>query len=359
MLLWLGTSQLLMHLLGITTQRRHMSSKHEERRAWVAGELGLSQQLHKTLNGQLSDVIASTEQAAFDISTTLSDIDAKVLDLDKLVSASVIDTGRIAADSAEEIDKNRELMDAMGKYIAFRIDESRQDRERVIQVSNEAKQLAVLAEVIKNIANQTNLLALNAAIEAAHVGAAGRGFAVVSDEIRKLSRDTEHAVKSINDGISGVVQAINDQFKDKISDEKIESEKNTLEAFGCQLSGLNIKYGQLIKSQTEMVLSIGQSNEDIKRLFMSALASVQFQDITRQQIEQVQKSISSEDEHFDHLIEGLTTNDTNMFVKRSFSAKLHEIYDSYVMDSQRREFDKVAHKSNATQSSELPSVELF
>lgn len=53
-----------------------------------------------------------------------------------------------------------------------------------------------MIDLIKKIAQQTNLLGLNASIEAARVASSqSHGFQIVAVEIRKLSGNSQEAVK--------------------------------------------------------------------------------------------------------------------------------------------------------------------
>lgn len=326
--------------------------------AWVAAEITQSRQLGETMQGQLMNVVKETEAAALGITDHLFKIDVKISELEELVATSIVDSGRLAADSAREIDNNKELIEAMHAYISFRMDETAKDRERVSGVIEQAKSLGKLVDIIKVIAFQTNLLALNAAIEAAWAGEAGRGFAIVAAEVRKLSRETEQAVTQINEGISGVANAIDTQFKDKMAQDRIDAEQRTLQKFAQQLDGLNQKYGQLIESQTEVALTIGKNSQELKSMFMDAMAGVQFQDVTRQQLEQVVKTLSHLDDHYMHLSERLEHSEDASFEQKSIVPRMEEIFNSYVMDTQREQHARATHQGGGSDAG-LPKVELF
>ncbi len=76
-----------------------------------------------------------------------------------------------------------------------------------------AKEIGDVTEAIKQIAEQTNLLSLNATIEAASAGDAGRGFAVVANEIKELSKQSGRAAENIADRIEGIQKNTEDAVK--------------------------------------------------------------------------------------------------------------------------------------------------
>ncbi len=71
-------------------------------------------------------------------------------------------------------------------------------QEVMDQLSQSAREISHVVEVITDIAEQTNMLALNASIEAAGAGDAGKGFAVVANEVKELARQTADATKMIH-----------------------------------------------------------------------------------------------------------------------------------------------------------------
>lgn len=81
--------------------------------------------------------------------------------------------------------------------------------EQIVNLSEQASQIAMISQIVSDLANQTNMLALNSSVEAVRAGEYGKGFAVVANEIRRLSDQSQKSAEKINLLVSNIQKAIN------------------------------------------------------------------------------------------------------------------------------------------------------
>lgn len=353
------------YMLGLnraTVKREARVSNFHQVAEEISGELKQVHDFNEVVRGQLKDVIEQTEKAAFSIVERLQTIDAVVTHLDQFVAGTSNESKVLLSDSETRLVQNQEIVSRMDGYIQQRLQDTEQDQERVKQVVAEARSLQSLVQLVKHVAGQTNLLALNAAIEAARAGDAGRGFAVVADEVRKLSGETETAVSKISQGISSVSQSIETQFQDKLSSINLDKERQLLTFFSTQLNELGRNYEELIRHESRTLGEVQSSSSQLANMFLEAQASVQFQDVSRQQIEQVVNALHRLDEHAGLLADRLRAYDEPNFTYKPIAHHMDELYSRYVMERQRSTHDSAIQRptSSSTGRGATPTnVELF
>ncbi|ASP37340.1 chemotaxis protein [Bacterioplanes sanyensis] len=172
------------------------------------GASGVKGQAENTLNFsmQMTDGADKQRNAIEQVSTAFNEMVATANE----VARNCNDTAVAADTSQQHVQEGRDYIDKTSSAV--------QQLEAVIQGSNDAmgaladesKNITVILDTIRGIAEQTNLLALNAAIEAARAGEQGRGFAVVADEVRTLAARTAESTEEIDGLISSLVNRTSD-----------------------------------------------------------------------------------------------------------------------------------------------------
>ena len=140
-------------------------------------EISVLNHSFETMNKNLSNLIASAQDASISVSNIATELAA----------------------SANEVNASSEEIAQTTNGIA-------QESKEIMDSSDDVRKIM---NVIESIAEQTNLLALNASIEAGRAGEHGRGFAVVADEVRKLAEESKSAVLNTGIQIESIISKIN------------------------------------------------------------------------------------------------------------------------------------------------------
>jgi len=135
---------------------------------------------------------------------------------------------------------------------------------------------------VEKLADQTSLLALNADIEAARVGEHGRGFSVVANEIRRLSNRSHEFSDRIRSHLKEVRVGLNKTYGDM----RLLSAADVEHALQLKDEVLQLTRSLETKNRevADTVSSINAISKEISQDVQNVVISLQFHDITSQQL---------------------------------------------------------------------------
>jgi methyl-accepting chemotaxis protein len=325
-------------------------------RARLVADLLALQKIIDLTKGHLNDANIATESGAVSIIDALSGVRGQSEALLKAMRVQEQHVGGIAAMQAQRHDQNTRTLNQFTAYQSARVEQIRDDGERITEVLKRVEGLSNLTRVIGGIARQTNLLALNAAIEAARAGAAGRGFAVVADEVRKLSQQTRDATAQIDNEIAGMSRLVTENLSAIVAKTRTEEETRQVQKIADELKTMNTALEDVGKYLSTITMQTHAAMQHIHDDIAAALGHMQFQDISRQQIEHVTHALDTLGEHFAAVklaLESRAKADWPLLDER-----IEGMRERHVMARQRVTHDAVTGTQSAAADS-CPAIELF
>ncbi|GAB1482297.1 hypothetical protein MASR2M78_11120 [Treponema sp.] len=231
-------------------------------------------------------VIAHTEQAALVLiesfgkvsqSTSVAAKDAKRA-MESLNPSNSTETGLDTL-----IKKSHDSVVGRTEVIHSFLRLNRENADRVRKISALVIKTEEMISGIEDITERSKLITFNLAVESAKIGEKGYGFKVIVHELQNLNDQTTTFARNILElvkSFQGYNQELLDEWISK-SDSLTEQVRSDSDNAEKALSALAQAYelsGSLFRSLSDNAISVNNSMGDI-------LQSLQFQDITRQQIE--------------------------------------------------------------------------
>ncbi len=309
----------------------------------------------------LEQTTAETERAAVGFMERLEEVNLAAQRAVDFVAESAATTDHLAGEASRAQAANQEALQRIADFIEHRQATADRGLKRIEELVRRADTLQKSIRLIKEVAKQTNMLALNAAIEAARAGERGKGFAVVAEEVRNLSSESQRAATGIASGVEEMVEAIQGHFQAELdgADAEAEVERETLSAVEHQLSKLGENQQAVMEHHRAVVEQVEATTREIATVTARAMAGIQFQDITRQQVDQVIAMTHTLEAHLARVRDALEGNTTPT---GDLALDIDRFHSDYVMDSQRENHQEVISGTEETGPSaraEPPKIQLF
>ncbi len=225
------------------------------------------------VTGRFQNIVQATREQSATVQHLVTSVQAVE------VEGSTISLGDVAADLGD-------TLSALIEKIMFLSSRGASMVHGLDDVLGQLRSVESSVGQIDRINRQTNLLALNAKIEAARAGEAGRGFAVVADEVRELAKEVDslaavirQQTEAISAGLRTSYGMLREVAAIDMSDENLKANARIKTVMRC-LVEQNARFAEVLQRTAA-------STEAISNDISAAVVGMQFQDRTKQRLENV------------------------------------------------------------------------
>lgn len=307
-------------------------------------------------HAHLSETCGTTEAATVAIIGSLAEVRSEVEGLITTMDQTKNRVAELHKDAQARIAETSTLLDGLEDY-KRKLD--RKIGNAIKTIIGQMHELRSFTDIIHDVTDRTNVVAINASIEATHAGKFGLGFAVVSSEVRNLSTTVESAAADIEERVNLVSDTINRELNAITDLVHGNDEDRWIADIALAIPRLASDFNLSVEEMDSFVMKTREAARLVLGSVVDVLGDAQFQDIIRQQIEQVQKGLALLGEELAKVGKYLAEDQVHLLDTAVLNNIVDTLERSYTMSGQRRTHREFIEGKPAEQGTTLPKIELF
>lgn len=320
----------------------------------VSQDIQTLRQAFSVLQCQVESTIRTSEGAVMSMMERMNRVHANTNDLRGRIVEAVRRSESLSSDSLDRAGRHGEAVATLAQHQRRAEQAQAENQGRVRAVAERVRALRPLAAQIDEISRQTNLLAINASIEAARAGPEGAGFKVVAQEVRRLSTQTSEAARLIGEGIASAAGAIDEEMA-RAEAMQGDSSSARLGEIASHLQTMSDTLSDVVPYMTELSSHMDSGMTVVTQDIIDTLGDMQFQDINRQLLEQINSALTSLSDHFAQiykLIDGKAPPPPELLEEL-----LSRWTQNYVMQAQREDHERALAAADPGRAAALAATE--